>query len=191
MSNTDTTAARSRYSTGAIILHWLIALGIIANWILAQYAEGLEEQKLEAAHQAAMGTHFAIGMSVLILSVARVAWRLMHKPPPPNPDHKPWERLLAGFVHKLFYVLIIALPFTGYMMLQTYMGGMGVSIFGVFEFPGIAMAKDMDANEVFHELHEIFATMMLVLFVLHVVGAWKHQLFDRDGTIGRMLPFGR
>ena len=179
--------ARSRYSSVAILLHWLIALAIIGNWLIAQIAE----EAPEAKEQQLMGLHFALGMSVLILSVARVGWRLAHRPPPPNPAHRAWERVLASVVHKLFYILMIALPFTGYMMVQTYTGGMDINMFGLFDLPGITMAKDEAANEVFHELHENFAATMLVLFLLHVAGAWKHQLLDRDGTIFRMLPFGR
>ncbi len=185
MSNTDTNAARSRYSHGAITFHWLIALAIIANWILAHYAEDLPK----AEHERLMGTHVAIGMSVLILSVLRVIWRLMHKPPPPNPEHKAWERLLAGLIHKLFYVLIIALPLTGYLMVQTFTGGMGIDMFGAGQFPGIAMAKDKPASELFGELHEVISYVMAALLALHVAGAWKHHLVDRDGTMGRMLPF--
>ena len=181
----------NRYSMGAIVLHWLIALAIIGNWLLAQYAERLEHQKLEAQHEAAMGTHFALGMTVLILSVLRILWRLVHRPPAPNPAHKPWERTLASVIHKLFYILIIGLPFTGYMMLQTYLGGMDVNMFGLFDFPGIAMAKDKGANEVFHELHEIFATVMVVLLGLHVLGALKHHFGDRDDTLRRMSPLRR
>lgn len=186
-----TDIAKNRYSTGAIVLHWLIALAIVGNWLLAQYAEQLEEQKLEAQHEAAMGSHFALGVAVLLLSVLRIVWRLMHRPPEPNPAHKPWERRLSSVVHKLFYILIIALPLTGYMMLQTYLGGMDVNMFGLFDFPGIAMAKNEVANEVFHDLHEVFATTMLVLFVLHVGGALKHHLLDRDDTLLRMTGRSR
>lgn len=176
-----------RYSGGAIILHWLIALAIITNWLLAHVAEDAPK----AQHDIMMGRHMAIGMTVLILSVLRVVWRLMHKPPPPNPEHRGWERLAARAVHTLLYVLMLGLPLTGYLMLQTYVGGMGVDMFGIFEFPGIPMTKSKAANGVFHEMHEVFATAMLFLFLLHVAGAWKHQLIDRDGTIFRMLPFGR
>ncbi len=186
--DTDTTiSVQRRYSLGAIVLHWLIALSIIANWIIAQVAEDAPK----ASHDALMGTHFALGVTVLVLSVLRIIWRITHKPPPPNPDHASWERILASVVHKLFYFLIIALPLTGYLMLQFYAGGMAVDMFGIALFPGLPVGQDKGANEVFHELHEIFATAMLVLFLLHVAGAWKHQLLDRDGTIFRMLPFGR
>lgn len=187
MESSETIIAQRRYSAGAILLHWLIALAIITNWLLAQVAEGASEER----EQALMGVHMALGVTILLLSLVRIAWRLTHRPPPPNPNHRAWERLLASVVHKLFYVLMIALPLSGYLMLQTYAGGMGVDMFGLFEFPGIPIAKDESANEVFHELHEVFATMILALFLLHVAGAWKHQLLDRDGTIFRMFPFGR
>ena len=187
MDTDQSSGSRRRYSRGAIILHWLIALAILANWLLAHIAEDAPK----AQHDMMMGKHMAIGVMVLFLSVLRVAWRLAHRPPPPNPDHKGWERLAASVVHKLLYVLMLGLPLSGYFMLQTYAGGMGVDMFGLFEFPGIPMAKSKQANEVFHDTHEIFGTAMLFLFLIHVAGAWKHQLIDRDGTIFRMLPFGR
>lgn len=187
MQETDTAAAQRRYSTGAIVLHWLIALAIIANWLIAKIAHDAPKPREEAM----MGVHVALGMTVLLLSVLRIVWRLTHKPPPPNPDHAKWERVLASVVHKLFYFFMIALPLTGYLMAQTGTGGMAIDMFGLFDFPGLAVTKSHDDHEVFEELHEIFANVMLVLFALHVVGAWKHQLFDRDGTVLRMLPFGR
>lgn len=187
MDNTDTAIAQRRYSTGAIVLHWLIALAIIANWLIAQIAEDAPKAKEEQL----MGVHFALGMTVLILTVLRVLWRLVNRPPVPHPGHRRWERVLASVVHRLFYVLMVGLPLSGYMMLQTYMGGMGVNMFGLFEFPGWPMPKDKAANEVYHEIHEIFANLMLALLALHVAGALKHQLIDRDGTLSRMLPFGR
>lgn len=187
MENTETQTAQTRYSKGAMLLHWLIAFAIIANWLIAQIAEDAPEAK----HDALMGTHVALGMSVLILTVVRIIWRLTHKRPAPNPDHAPWERMLASVAHKLLYFLMIALPLTGYLMVQNGFGGMDINMFGLFDFPGIAIAKDKNAAEIFAETHEIFAIAMLALFILHVAGAWKHQLLDRDGTIFRMLPFGK
>lgn len=180
-------STRTRYSTVAIVLHWLIALAVISNWLIARLADGAPKDKA----QELMGTHFALGLTVLILSLLRLGWRLMHATPPPNPAHRPWERLVARVVHKLFYVLIIALPLSGYMMVQTHMGGQSISMFGLFTVPGIDMAKDKVANAIFHGLHENFVLAMLVLLFLHVLGILKHQLLDRDGTIMRMLPFGR
>lgn len=188
MEQTEQAAAlQHRYSLGAIILHWLIAFAIIANWIIAQIAEDLPK----AEEQALMGTHVALGMTVLILTVLRIIWRIMHKPPPPNPDHARWERVLAHVVHKLLYVLMLGLPLSGYFMVQTGTGGMAIDMFGLFDFPATEMAKNHDTHETLEGVHELFANAMLGLFVLHVVGAWKHQLLDRDGTVLRMLPFGK
>ena len=189
MSTLDTAAAatRTRYSLGAIALHWLIALAIIANWLIAQIAEDAPKAKEEEL----MGVHVALGMTILILSVIRIGWRITHKPPPPNPDHPKWERVLASVVHKIFYFLIIALPLTGYLLVQYGTGGWPISMFGIFDFPGLPVPKNHDTHEVFEGIHGALANVMLVLFFLHIAGAWKHQLFDRDGTIFRMLPFGR
>jgi cytochrome b561 len=182
----DVADRQARYSRGAILLHWLIALSIIVNWLIGKLAEGMPKPREEAM----MGFHVALGVTVLILSVIRVAWRITHKPPPPNPDHARWERVLASAIHKLFYFLIIALPLTGYLMVQYGTGGWPIDMFGLFDFPALPVVKNHGTHEVFEGLHGTLANIMLVLFLLHVAGAWKHQLLDRDGTIYRMLPFG-
>ncbi len=187
MQNVDAGAAQARYSRVAMILHWLIALAIIANWLIAHIAEDLPKPQAEAL----MGTHMALGMTVLILTILRILWRIMHKPPAPNPDHAKWERVLASVIHKLLYFLMIGLPLTGYLLVQTGQGGWPINMFGIFDFPGLSVARDHDTHEVFEGFHLVFGNVMLALFLLHVAGAWKHQLLDRDGTILRMLPFGR
>lgn len=82
---------QARYSTGAIILHWLIAIAVIVNWRLAEAAEHLEGP----AAAAYMNPHKALGITVLVLTAIRIAWRLMNPPPPMDPNYATWERMLA------------------------------------------------------------------------------------------------
>ncbi len=175
-----------KYSTGAIILHWLIAVLIGLNYVGAWEAEDLA-----AADKAyAMAGHKAFGMTILALTVLRIIWRLTHTPPPLSPGLKTWEAGLAKTVQSLFYLFTLAVPLMGWAMHSAATGGAPVNAFGLFAYPGLPLAQDKAMAGLFHELHETLATLMLVLIGLHVLGALKHQFLDRDGELRRMW-FGR
>jgi cytochrome b561 len=173
-----------RYSTGAILLHWAIAIAVIVNWRIAESAEHLPD----AARAAVMANHMALGMTILLLTLLRLAWRLTHKPPPYASSLKPWERGLARIVHAIFYVLLIGLPLGGWLATSYY--GVGVDIWGVFTVPRLPVGVNPDLGEGIFEAHAAGGTAMLVLIALHILGALKHQFFDKDGNIWRMLPWG-
>ena len=183
---TQLSSARTRYSTGAIILHWLMAILIITNLALAFYAEDLPKP----AEQAVIGNHKAIGIMVLALAVLRIVWRITHPAPPLESTLAGWERTLAKITHTLFYVLIIAVPLAGWLMVSPHVpdGGAAARPLGV-GVPALPVGKA--AGEAGHELHEYLALAWIGLIVLHIAGAWKHQLIDKDGTMGRMIPFLR
>lgn len=180
MSTTDSAV---RYSRGAIILHWLIALMIIGNFIGAWVAEDLPRDE----KMVMMGYHKATGILILILTLVRIGWRFTHRPPPLMETLKAWEAALAKVTHTLFYFLMLAVPVAGWGLHSAASKGKPVSIFGLFDVPALPLASDKPTIGLFHELHEVFATAMLALFVLHVAGALKHQFIDRDGSMQRML----
>lgn len=171
-----------RYSTGAIVLHWLIAILIAANYAAAWIAEDLPKPDAMQV----MGNHKAIGISILALSLVRLGWRLTHRPPAFAPTVRPWEALLARVTHGLFYVLMVGIPLAGWALHSAATGGAPVPAFGLFAWPGLPMAADKPAAETFEEVHEVLATVLLLLAGLHVLGALKHQFLDRDGNLGRM-----
>jgi len=167
--------AARRYSLGAIILHWTIALLIVGNVIGALVAG--EPPKAEA--QAIMNLHKATGLLVLALSVARIAWRLTHRPPPYPPEMKGWEVKLAKGVHALLYVLMIAIPLTGWLFVSAATGGKPIDFYGLFGWPGVPLAQSRDTAGLVKELHEIFAFALIGLWALHVAGALKHMFAHR------------
>ncbi len=190
MDTTATNAAGasqsiSRYSMGAISFHWLIAALIALNYAAAWYAEDLPK----AEHMQVMGNHKAFGIVILVLTVLRIVWRLMHTPPPLLESLKSWEAALAKVTHGLLYVLMLAIPLAGWAMHSAFSGGAPVSLFGLFDFPGLPMAQDKATGGTFHDMHGLLATLMLGLVGLHVLAAFKHQLVDKDGTLRRMLPW--
>ena len=177
-------AVRTRYSTGAMIFHWLIAVAVIVNWRIVEAAE----HAAGPDRGALMGTHKAIGISILLFTLARLAWRWMHPVPPLASTLAAWERILARSVHVLFYVLLVGLPLGGWLA-NSYMGN-AVDMFGAFEWPALPVGPDRETGGAIFDLHATGGKALLLLVALHILGALKHTLIDRDGNLFRMLPFG-
>lgn len=185
---------RSRYSAVAMTFHWVIAALIISNVALAWTANELPRQ--EAA--GLMAWHKTFGITILILSLGRLAWRLSHRPPPFSPHLKPWERWLAHTVHWGFYVLMIGLPLTGWALssasplIKVY----PIDMYGLFHWPAIGPLASLPpaemkaAHETWEEVHHLLAKVLVYgLVPLHILGALKHQFLDKDNELGRMIPF--
>ena len=164
-------------------LHWLIVLLIINQWVIAQRAEDLTGfQKFKA-----LAWHKSFGMTILMLAVIRLGWRLMNPVPDLSAETRPWERYLARVSHFLLYLLIFAMPVTGWLMSSAK--AYGVSWFNLFAFPDL-ISKNDRMYENMHDLHEwLFGSLVLVA-LLHVAGALKHHFIDRNEVLRRMLPFG-
>ncbi|KPF77477.1 hypothetical protein IP88_06205 [alpha proteobacterium AAP81b] len=171
---------RSRYSTVAIALHWLIGLAIIGNLIggLTHDAFPREQRGL------IMALHKSFGLTILVLSLARLGWRLAN-PPPPLPDYMtPLETALAKVTHWGFYALMLAMPLTGWAMAS--LGKRETSYFWLFDVPRLPV--DPALKGFFGEAHEILGWGTIALLVLHVGAVAKHHWFDRDNMLARMLP---
>lgn len=175
-------ASQARYSSGAMLFHWVIAVLVIVNWQLAEYAEPLEG----AARTVYIGPHTAIGVSILVLTVLRLVWRLTHKPPPMPDSMASWERVLAKTVHVIFYVMLIGLPIGGWLA-GSY-AHIPVDYFGLFTIPTLPVEKNYEIAASIMDQHTTGGKVVLVLVALHVLGALKHTFFDKVGGIKRMLP---
>jgi len=175
--------AGNRYSVVAMLLHWAIAIAVIVNWRIAESAENLPD----AERGAVMANHFALGMTILVLTLARLVWRLIHKPPPLNPALKAWEAKAAKVMHVTFYVLLIGLPLMGWIGLSGY--GFPIDMYGL-TWPVLPVGFGEDTGHEVLEVHATLGTVMLVLIALHILGALKHTFIDKDGNLWRMLPFG-
>lgn len=174
----------SRYSWGAMLLHWAIAILVIANWRIAESAEHIAD---DTERGAVMGWHFAFGMLILLLTVARIVWRLTHRRPPLGSHLKRWEVLLARGVHAVFYILLVALPLMGWIGMSGYK--FPIDMFGI-TWPVLPTGLDEDTGHEILEVHATLGTVMIYLVGLHILGALKHHFWDKDGELWRMLPFG-
>lgn len=164
-----------RYSRGAILLHWGIAALVLVNlWI------GLIGGSMSA--------HKAIGITVLVLTLGRIGWRLGHAPPPLPPETSSWERLAATSAHLFFYALLLIVPLSGWAMVS---GAKRYPLdwFGLFPLPYLPISPS--AAGLGHEVHEVVGFAMAGLVVLHVAAALRHHFLLRDGVLLRMLPGGR
>jgi cytochrome b561 len=173
-----------RYSTVAIWLHWLIAGLLVVNLLLGFYHEDFSRP----VRSSMMWWHKSIGLTVLALTIARLGWRLGHRPPPFDPVMKWWEIRLATLIHWLFYLMLVLIPLSGWLVASTGRSPV-TSWFGLFDVPPLPLRGE-DAHELMEEVHEILAKLMIGLIVLHVAGALKHHFQGHRHLIGRMAPWG-
>lgn len=185
---TAETFGRSRYSNTAIALHWAIALLVLGNIAGGLYMSSLfdsgDPQKIAQGAEIA-GLHKPFGLTILALTVWRVVLRLREGFMALPAHMKRWEIVLARFTHIGFYVLLLALPLTGWAFAVT--AERPLEYFGLFDVPLSPFAES--ARDVLHEVHEGAGKAAAALVVLHVLGAVKHHFLDRDDVVARMLPF--
>jgi len=169
-----------RYSTPAIVLHWLIALLIFAGFPLGLYMVDLplspDKLKLYSYHK-------WIGITVLMLAAIRLSWRLTHTPPPLPDRVAAWQRHASAIVHGLLYLLMIAIPLSGWLMSSAK--GFQTVWFGVLPLPDL-IGKDKALGELLAEVHKILNFTLLGLVVLHVGAALQHHFIERQPFLQRM-----
>jgi cytochrome b561 len=168
-----------RYGWVAQLLHWAVVAGIAAAWLLAETAEDDDSGRL-------LDLHRSIGLTILALALVRVAWRLIDRTPPWPRTMAGWERAMAASAHALFYLLLFALPVTGWLLSGAE--GQVVTWFGWVELPAIGTGPDEDTLE---DVHEFLFNGLLALTALHVTAAMKHHFWDRDRVLTGMLPATR
>jgi cytochrome b561/polyisoprenoid-binding protein YceI len=181
---------KSRYATVAIVLHWLIALAIVAQVAIAWRMDGKTPEGFALTQ-----LHKSIGMTILVLSILRLGWRLTNPPPPEPASLARWEKVLSAIVHWGFYVVMIGMPLTGWLMVSTSKTAIPTVLFWTVHLAnipgadGLAPAAKATAHTVGQTSHELLAFGLYGLFVLHVGGALKHQFFERNTPVlGRMAP---
>jgi cytochrome b561 len=185
---------RSTYSAVAIVLHWLIAALLLTNIGLAWYFGTLKGP----AEVAPLALHKSIGITVLLLTLLRIGWRLVNRPPPLPPTLAQWERWGARISHVLFYVIMLGMPLSGWAMVSAspLIKVHPTVLYGVVPWPAVPYGH-MDSDtlhglrKLFANTHGLLAWVACVTIAIHVAAALKHMLIDRDDVMGRMIPFLR
>jgi len=179
-------ADHGAYTKPAIAMHWIIALLIFAAFGLGLYMTdipGFTPTKLKL-----FSYHKWIGITVLIFAVLRVLWRLTHPAPGPVPGMPKWQHAAAEAAHVGLYLLILAVPLTGYLL--SVAAGVKVVYLGLWELP-MPFDKSDALKDIFSMAHEWLNWTMAAIVVVHILAALKHHVVERDGTLRRMVPFLR
>lgn len=177
------TDSRTGYSTVAICLHWLIFALIMANWSLGLYMVDLpiSPQMLKF-----FSWHKWAGVTIFLMAILRVAWRISH-PPPPLPATVPhWQRMAAGLSHLLLYLLLLGIPVSGW--LYSSATGIPTVYLGWLQLPDLVQ-KDEHLADLLKIAHISLNSALFVIVCIHVASALKHHFIDRDEILARMLPF--
>ena len=191
----------TKYTNVAIVLHWLIGIAIlfmfVLGWFMTELPKetpkttsfyifnlglitwGVEEEQSQRSFY--FNLHKSVGLSLLMLIVLRMYWRFTHRPPAFLNSMKLWEKRLAKATHHSLYLLMLLIPLTGIIMSAG--SKYGIKWFGIKVIPGF---DDKAIRELFYEFHEIFGLLLLLILILHILGAVKHSIVDKDGTLRRM-----
>ena len=174
--------APNRFGWMSVAMHWLIAIVTIGLFALGLYMTGLGY--MDRWYHTAPYIRQGIGMLLLAAIVWRSAWALVNPKPEPVAPMRAWERLGAAIAHVSMYVLLLAVPVTGYLILTA--DGRGVDVFGWFSVPAV-VAHLPHQSDIAGNIHLYLAVALIVIAAVHAAAAVKHHFWNRDATLLRML----
>jgi cytochrome b561 len=172
--------ARLQYGTTAKVFHWLIVALLLAQYLIGWLMPDIHR----GPPGAPMIFHISVGMTILLLIVLRLAWRLAH-PVAPESSLPQWQRLSSEAVHWLLYALVLATTITGWLFAS--FRGWSISFFYLAPMPMLA-SENSAAVKTVDGLHQAMEWTLLVVIGIHVAVALAHVFIYRDRIMQRMLP---
>jgi len=179
--------SKNSYGLLTIIIHWLSALLIYLLFALGIYMADLDY--MSPYYQTAPEAHMGVGFLVLLMFIFRLGWHLYSKLPDSLPMPS-WQELISKIVHKSFYVIIVLVCISGYLIPTAK--GESLSVFGLFEIPATltgAVYGSLNQEDFYGKVHWYLAIFVVVLSMVHAGAAFKHHFIDKDSTLKRMLGF--
>ena len=171
------------YTRTAVTIHWIVALLILGNLGWGLYMIGLDLSPTKLKYYS---WHKWNGVTIFLLSFARLWWRLTN-PAPPLPETMPrWQRVAAHASHGLLYALFFAAPLSGW--LYSSAAGFQTVYFGVVPIPDL-LAKNLELSDILKVVHRSINYTMAAVILVHIFAAVRHHLVDRDDILVRMIPF--
>lgn len=170
-----------RYTRVAAVLHWSIAVLLLLVTGLALFRE-----TFAPFATVMIGLHKVLGWAILVLALARLAWRLAHRPPRVSDAVGRLEHKVANGVHWLLYFLMIAVPLSGWIFVSYAPDSRPFDFRGPDTVPELPVTQDDEAGLLWHEVHELAGFLFIGLLFLHVAGVVRHQIFKRSNIVGRM-----
>lgn len=188
-SRQDTT----RYTAVAMILHWVMAAGVIALAVIGLVMTHAKLPPLQLFQLYQL--HKSIGITILLAAFLRIAWRVIHRPPALPQDMPPLERAAAAAGHLLLYVLLFALPITGWMLVSASALNIPTVLYGLVPWPHLPVLSTLQnkapVETVLKLVHAWGAYALIGLVVIHSAAALRHHIVKRDDVLLRMLPLRR
>jgi len=181
---TDTRGKNAHYTRTAVALHWLIAALVFAAVFMGWT---MTEMEVSPARLKTYNYHKWVGVTILALAVLRIVWRLTHRAPAMEKMPR-WQQLAAHAGHGLLYVLMLAVPLSGWIYSNAT--GYRVVYLGKLPLPNL-VGRDKALADSWHEAHEVLATVLVVVVGLHVLAALQHHFIHKDNTLRRMLSWRR
>jgi cytochrome b561 len=176
------TSPQPRYSPVAQLLHWLVAILIVAQFVLARIAGHLP---FGIRKLAVLAQHKSVGMSILVLAIIRLGWRFTHRAPARPNDMSRSERGLAHLSRVGLYGLLFLMPLSGWIMSSAK--NYSVSWFGLFTWPNLVSPNEAAFN-FFRRVHQSLSILLMTVAALHLLAAMKHHFWNKDDVLLRMLP---
>jgi cytochrome b561 len=186
----STASGITRYTTVAIILHWMIALGILTLIAIGLVMDhlNLEPMRVFQLYQ----LHKSIGISVMFLIALRIGWRLTHTTPPLPAKMPSLEKKGAHLAHLALYGLQVLLPLSGWAMVSVSVLGIPTVLFGTLPWPDLPVLSTLPdkapVEAVMKDVHHWAAWGLLGLIILHVAAALRHRFILHDHVLSQMLP---
>jgi len=173
------------YGILAKTLHWGMALMVIILVSVGTYMAGLD--KADPSKMELMGMHKTFGAIFMMLAIIRVIWSRINNSPKLPEVLATWEKLLSKAITAALYILMLAIPFSGYAMTNLF--GYPVSIFGLVDLP-VLFSKNPELGMLAKQAHPILVYTLMAALFAHIAGALKHRFIDaRDADVlPRMLP---
>lgn len=170
------------YGLVNIALHWLTVVAVLGLYGLGLWMEDLDYY--HPWYHRAPSLHKGIGTCLTAIIIFRLGWRLYNLSPAPLANHKAWEKTIAKWVHRYFYIALLLMFPTGYFTVTA--DGKAFEVFDWFKIPSIVdLPSGWEAYMI--RVHKLIADSIIVLFFLHSGGALKHHFIDRDTTLKRMI----
>lgn len=173
-----------RYTATAIGLHWLLAVMLVC---IASVGVYMSDLPLSPGRLRLYSWHKWAGVTAFILVIARLAWRATHRPPALPAAMTPATRFAAHVGHALLYVLMVAIPLSGWLMSSAK--GFQTVYFGVLPIPDV-LPRNKELGAALLQVHQALNLLLAIVVGGHVAAALKHHLIDRDDVLVRILPRG-
>jgi cytochrome b561 len=171
----------SVYTRTAVVLHWLIGVAVLAQITLGLWMITIPKVPI-GVRAGWFNVHKSIGITLAVLILVRILWRLFHQAPPLPATVPKWERIAAKANHLLLYACMIVMPVSGYL-------GSSFTKYPILYW-GIKLPQwgwDSPAlKDLFSQVHFVTVIIFIALIALHIAAALKHALIDRDGIVQRM-----